>query len=185
MPIFMIIVDHLFQNSNNSFIESFSLTLTLGVIRCGEGILNVITIVQSPDMLILKICTIVRYNFVQNAKPTNDMNINKVDNLWTNGRYKWFKLDPLSKTFYCNDYKHMDTRRWRKKLSNKIKHKGLYIMNGIKCLHSKMLQMRMLLVLNIFLDIFLIIFFHYWPILPHSKDMLSNECTIFFISSFI
>ena len=69
----------------------------------------------------------------------------------------------------------------RSTLPYKIKpplRKGPHKLNGIKFLHEKMLQMRMLLTLNIFFDIIMIIFFHIYPIVPHPKDTLGDGYTI-------
>lgn len=46
---------------------------------------------------------------MQNAKPTNNMNVNEVSNLRTHGGHKWLKLDPLGEILYYDDNELMTT----------------------------------------------------------------------------
>lgn len=54
-------------------------------------------------MLILKTYTIIWYNLMWNAKPTNDMSVNEVGNIRTYGGHKWLSLNPLGEIFYHDD----------------------------------------------------------------------------------
>lgn len=99
---------------------------------------------------------------MRNVKSINDVSLNKVSNLQTNSGNKWFNLNLLSKIFHSDDDELVITyERWTK-LPYKIKtplSKGPHGLNRIKCLCRKMLQVRMLLILNTLFDILLIIFF--------------------------
>ena len=43
------------------------------------------------------------------AKPTNNMRINEVDNLGNYGGHKWLSLDPFGEIFHCDNNEIMAT----------------------------------------------------------------------------
>lgn len=151
MPVTMITINHFLENHDNYLVQSLNLTITLGVIRCGERFLDMISITHSPHMLILKINTLISNDSYKNTKLTYDMSLYEIYDLRTHGRDQGNCLYPLGKLISGNDNELMTIKRRKNKLIDEIKTplgEGPHVLDGMKRLRKHVLKMGMLLTLD-------------------------------------
>ena len=107
MPIPKVLIDNFSQYPLNSLINSFSLSITLGVIRYTKGMLNLIPKAKCIHVMIPKILPIISDDSMGNSKATYNMILNELDYLGSCSRHHRNSLNPLGKVLSGCNYELM------------------------------------------------------------------------------